>query len=160
MHMPSTMKSTGELADSRAVVERVWNDVVNGRDLEAIDELVADEYIYRGPGCYELTGPAGFRRFITALHEIFEGLTVTVQEYTVEDDRVLSRWTGQGTARETGRPVEWHGATVTHVADGKMVDDWEYWDRLEIAGQIADGWLQRRIVERVSRRATKDLPRE
>lgn len=154
------MKSTGELADSRAVVERVWNDVVNGRDLEAIDELVADEYTYRGPGGYELTGPAGFRRFITALHEIFEGLTVTVQEYIVEDDRVLSRWTGQGTARENGRSVEWHAATVTHVADGKMVDDWEYWDRLEIAEQIADGWLQRRIVESVSRRSTKDLPQE
>lgn len=158
--MPTDGKPPDELKDSRAVVERVWEEVVNEGNLDAIDELVADEYTYRGPGGYELTGPDGFRRFITALHEIFEDLTVTVQEYIVEDDRVLSRWTGRATNRENGRDVEWHGATVTHVADGTMVDDWEYWDRLEIAAHVADGWLEQRIVETVSRRATKDLPRK
>lgn len=149
-----------EANDSLAVVERVWADVVNGGDLEAIDELVADGYTYRGPGGYELTGPTGFRRFIAALHEIFEGLTVTVHEYIVDDGHVLSRWTGRATFRENGRPVEWQGATITHVADGKMVDDWEYWDRLELAEQVAAGWLEQRIVGAVSRRATKDLPQE
>lgn len=158
--MPINETPTEPLTDGRAVVERVWDDVVNGGALDAIDGLVADEYTYRGPGGFELTGPDGFRRFITALHEIFDGLTVTVHEYIVDGDRVLSRWTGRGTYRENGEDVEWHGATVTHVAEGKMIDDWEYWDRLELAEQIADGWLQRRIVEGVARRATKDLPRE
>lgn len=147
-------------SEARAVVERVWSDVVNAGDLDAIDELVAENYTYRAPGGYQLTGPDGFRQFIATLHEIFEGLRVEVHEYIVEDDRVLSRWTGRGIARETGEPVEWQGATVTHVADGRMIDDWEYWDRLELAAQLAEGWLEQRIVQSVSRRATKDLPRE
>ena len=158
--MKTAKIQTHELVDSRTVVERVWEEIVNEGKLEVIDELVADEYTYRGPGGYELLGPEGFRRFIIALHELFEGLTVMVQEIIVEDDRVLSRWTGQATKRDTGRDVEWHGATVTHVSDGKMVEDWEYWDRLELAEQMADGWLQRRIVEGVSRRSTKDLPHD
>ncbi|MFB6112784.1 MAG: ester cyclase [Halodesulfurarchaeum sp.] len=158
--MPTNVKPTEELNDSRAVVKRVWEDVVNGGDLDAIDELVAEDYMDRGPGGYECTGPDGFRRFIVALHEIFEGLTVTVHEYILEDDRVLSRWTGRATSRENGRDVEWHGATVTHITDGKMIEDWEYWDRLELAEQMTDGWLDRWIVDTVSRRATKDLPDE
>lgn len=158
--MSPRMKTTNEQQQNLAVVKRVWSDVVNGGDLDAIDDLVADDYIYRGPGDYELTGPQGFRQFVAALHEIFEGLTVTVHEYIVEEGRVLSRWTGRGTNKETGREMTWEGATVTHVADGKMIDDWEYWDRLELAEQIADGWLERRIVRAVSRRATENLPRE
>lgn len=146
--------------EARTIVERVWTEVVNGGNLDAIDELVADSYTYRGPGGYELAGPDGFRRFIGTLHEIFEGLSVEVHEYIVENDRVLSRWTGSGTSKETGEDVRWQGATVTHVADGKMIDDWEYWDRLELAEQLAEGWLEQRIVQSVSRRATKDLPRE
>jgi hypothetical protein len=39
-----------------------------------------------------------------------------------------------------------------------MIDDWEYWDRLEIAGQIAEGWIERRLIQAVSQRATKSLP--
>lgn len=158
--MATTAKQPTNESESRAVVERVWTDVVNGGTLSAIDELVAEDYRYHGPGGYELTGPDGFRRFIAALHEIFEDLTVVVYEYIVDEDRVLSRWTGQGTYRETGRPVEWEGATVTHVADGQMVEDWEYWDRLEHAEQLATGWLEKRIVDSVSRGATKDLPSE
>lgn len=146
--------------ETRAVVERVWRDVVNGGDLDLLDDLVAEDYTYRGPGGYELTGPEGFRRFIAALHEIFEGLSVTVHEYIVEEGRVVSRWTGRGSYKENGEDVTWEGTTVTHVADGKMIDDWEYWDRLELAEQIADGWLERRIVRAVSGRATKDLPQE
>lgn len=146
--------------ETRAVVERVWTEVVNEGNLEAIDELVADSYTYRGPGGYELTGPEGFRRFIAALHGMFDGLSVTVHEYIVDGDSALSRWTGQGTFAESGTDIQWEGATVTHVADGKMVDDWEYWDRLELAEQLADGWLAERIVQTVSRRATKDLPTE
>lgn len=144
--------------EGQAVVERVWTDIVNDGDLDAVDELVAESYTYRGPGGYELAGPEGFRRFVGALHEIFEDLSVSVHEYIVDEGRVLSRWTGRGTDRKTGKEITWEGATITHVADGKMVDDWEYWDRLELAEQMADGWLEERIVQTVSRRATKDLP--
>lgn len=144
--------------ESRAVVERVWNDVVIGGDLDAIDDLVAERYTYRAPGGIELRGPDGFRRFVEALHDLFVGLTIDVHEYVAENDRVVSRWTGHDTYRETGEGIRWEGATITHVADGQMVDDWEYWDRLELAEQLADGWLQTRLVRAVAKRATEHLP--
>lgn len=158
--MATTAKQSTKAIESRAVVERVWTDVVNGGNLAAIDELVAEEYRYHGPGGFELAGPAGFRRFIAALHDIFDGLTIVVHEYIVDGDRVFSRWTGTGTHRDSGQPVEWAGATVTHVADGQIFADWEYWDRLELAEQIATGWLEKRIVDSVSRGSTADLPTE
>lgn len=144
--------------EGRAVVERIWKDVVTGGELDAIDDLVAEQYTYRAPGGIELRGPDGFRRFVEALHDLFDGLRIDVHEYVVEDDRVVSRWTGRGTYRETGEEIRWEGATITHVADGQMIDDWEYWDRLELAEQLADGWLQTRLVKAVAKRSTEHLP--
>lgn len=141
------------------VVQRVWTEIVNAGCLDVVEDLVAESYTYRGPGGYELKGPEGFKRFVAALHQVFDGLHVDVHEYIVDGGRVVSRWTGRGTFKESGEDVQWRGATVTHVADGKMIDDWEYWDRLELAERVARGWLERRIVQAVSRRATKDLPK-
>lgn len=73
----------------------------------------------------------------------------------MEKDRVLSRWEGYGKYLETNREVRWQGTTITHVANGKMIDDWEFWDRLEIAEQINDSWLHKRIVDLVDKRSWK-----
>lgn len=92
------------------------------------------------------------------LHELFCGIEVTVHEYITEGSRVLSRWTGHGTHEESGRSVTGDGATITHVEGGKMVDDWEYWDRLELAEQLASRWLERQMVGLVARRTMKENP--
>lgn len=144
--------------ESKAVVVRIWQEVVNEGKLNVIDDLVDESYTYRGPGGYELKGPEGFKLFITALHDMFNDLNVTIHEYIVEKDKVLSRWEGYGKYLETNREVRWQGVTITHVANGKMIDDWEFWDRLEIAEQIADSWLQKRIVDLVAKRSTQNLP--
>ena len=109
-----------------AVTRRIWQEIVDDGDLSVVDDLVAEEYVYRGPGGLELHGPEGFRRYIGSLHELFGEIEVTVHEYSADGNRVLSRWTGHGTHRESGREVTWRGATVTRVTGGKMVDDWEY----------------------------------
>lgn len=140
------------------IVERVWQEIVADGDLDLVDDLVAEGYTYRGPGGLEVRGPQGFRRFIASVHDLFSDIDVTVHEYIAQGDRVLSRWTGRGIHRETGRETTWHGATITHVANGKMIDDWEYWDRLEIAEQVTAGWLQRLLVSAVSKQIAEDLP--
>lgn len=150
------MSTTEEQATT--VVDRVWQEVVVDADLDRIDELMASDYIYRGPGGLELHGPQGFRQLIVAVHELLDDVELTVHEYIVEENRVLSRWSGRAREKESDRPVEWHGATISHVADGKITDDWEYWDRLLLAEQLADNWLQRLMVRAVADQATESLP--
>ena len=145
-------------ADSIAVTRRIWREIVEDGDLSVVDDLVADDYVYRGPGGLELHGPDGFRRYIGALHELFGEIELTLHEYIADGNRVLSRWTGRGRHRESGRKVTWRGATITLVEGGKMVDDWEYWDRLELAEQLATGWLQRLLVKTVAKQAQEKLP--
>ena len=142
------------------MTKRIWQEIVDDGDLSVVDDLVAEEYVYRGPGGLELHGPEGFRRYIGSLHELFGEIDVNVHEYIADGNRVLSRWTGHGRHRETGREVTWRGATVTRVAGGKMVTDWEYWDRLELAEQLATGWLQQLLVEAVAKRTKEKLPEE
>ncbi|MDX1616296.1 MAG: ester cyclase [Candidatus Promineifilaceae bacterium] len=141
-----------------AVVERVWQEIVVDADLDRIDELMASEYVYRGPAGLELHGPEGFQHLIAAVHDLLTDIDLTVHEYITQGNRVLSRWSGQAREKQSGRAVEWHGATISHVVDGKIVDDWEYWDRLQLAEQLADNWLQRLLVGAVARQVSEALP--
>ena len=142
----------------RRVVERVWEDVINDGHLDLIDQLVAEKYVYHGPGTLEVHGARGFRRLIASLHELFDDVHVAVHEYITEGNRVLSRWTGRGHSIDAAREVQWRGATITHVEEGRMVEDWEYWDRLELAEQLATGWLRERLVRAVTDGVEARLP--
>lgn len=139
------------------VVDRIWQEIVANGNTEVMDDLVADEYTYRAPGL-EIHGPEGFKRYIVALHELFDNIEVTIHEYIAQDDRVLSRWTGKAVHKKTGRDVTWKGATITHVAEGKMIDDWEYWDRMDLAQQLTAGWLEKKVVDYVANQIKKNLP--
>jgi ketosteroid isomerase-like protein len=144
--------------ESRRAVERVWEEVINERRLDFVEDLIAEEYVYHGPGELEVRGPDGFRRFIGSLHEMFDDVHVTIHEYITEGDRVLSRWTGRGHNIDTDRDVRWRGATITHVVEGRMIEDWEYWDRLELAEQLVTGWMKERLVEAVTGAVEERLP--
>ena len=50
--------------ESKALMRRIWKEVLNERNLEHANELVTDDYVYHGPGGHELKGPEGFRRFM------------------------------------------------------------------------------------------------
>ena len=143
---------------NRRVVERIWHEIVQDGDLDLIEELATEEYVYHGPGGLELHGPDGFRRLIASLHDMSETIDITVHEYITEGDRVLSRWTGEAYIPDAGGGVTWSGATITHVEDGRMAEDWEYWDRLDLAEQLVTGWFRERMVNAVSRAVGEKLP--
>ncbi len=151
------MASTEE---NKAIIGRIWDEIVNGKKLQVADELIASDYVYQGAGGQTLVGPEGFKRFITSLYHIFSGLNVDVHRLIAEDDMVVSHWTMYGTHVESGREVSMAGMTITRLADGKMVEDWELWDRLGIAEQVSRGWIENKIVGSIADRMSKGLPRK
>jgi hypothetical protein len=55
--------NTVSMKQNTRVVARVWQEIVSNGDLGPVDELLAEDYIYRGPGGREVRGPEGFRRY-------------------------------------------------------------------------------------------------
>lgn len=116
------------------VVRDYYARVINGRDLDAVDQFFVDERLVEGvrSGC--------FRYF-----EAFPDMHVSLDELIAEGDRVFLRSTLTGThdgeykgIPATGRHVATECAEVFRVADGKFVG---YWCLTNVAG------LMRQLTE-------------
>lgn len=57
-----------------------------------------------------------------------------MEDQIVEGDRVVSRWTAEGTNR--GKHIRLPGITISQIADGKIVEDWTSSDNLALLRQL------------------------
>jgi steroid delta-isomerase-like uncharacterized protein len=124
---------------ARRLVEDPWKG-----DLDAIDELVAPEFVGHNPPAREPNlGPAGQREFVEKYRSAFPDARVKVESQLGEGDRVVTRWTAHGTHRgelmgidPTGREVTVHGITISRISAGKVVESWSNWDALGMLVQL------------------------
>jgi predicted SnoaL-like aldol condensation-catalyzing enzyme len=143
---------------NKAIVNRVWHEVFNAGKLDVVDELVDTSYVYHGPGHYEMKGPEGLKQFVRGLRTSFSDLHFAVEDLIAEEDKVVSRWTMQGTYKRTNKQVANMGIIITRLVRGKCVEDWEIYDRLFIAEQGATGWFKKRMINVIANRVRKALP--
>ena len=73
----------------------------------------------------------------------FPDIQMTVEEQVAEGDRVVTRWSAQGTHEgelmgvpASGKQVTVSGITIARLADGKIQEEWSNWDGLGLMEQI------------------------
>lgn len=112
-----------------SVVHREFDQAwTSGGDLDAIDDLVTDDFEYHNPLLTTpVRGPDAYRRFVEEFHEVFENVTITAEEMLVQDDRIATRFTTRATPREaflgvevTDEEIEITGISVDHIEGGKL----------------------------------------
>lgn len=124
------------------ITRRLVEDVLNGADLSAIDEIIHPDYVYRGPG-EELRGRAGFRALVDGYRTAFPDMRIAIDELLAVDDGTVLLFTLTGTHRgellgnaATHRPVEVHGIVISRIRDGLVLEEWEILDRLTLLEQL------------------------
>ena len=127
---------------SVAVVKRFYEQGVNQRRWEVVNELLAPDFRHNG----QMLGIAGQRRHLEILYAAFPDVRVEVLETVAQGDRVVTRmtWTGiqQGafmgvTAR--GKRVQWAAISIIRVASGKIAEARVLEDELGLLRQIEHG---------------------
>jgi predicted ester cyclase len=122
---------------NKDLVRAYYDQVINGRDLDAVADFFADERVVEGvrKGCF-------------SYFQSFPDLHVSLDEFVAEGDRVFLRSTLTGThdgeykgIPATGRHVAAEAAEVYKIADGKFVG---YWCLTNVAG------LMRQLTEEVA----------
>lgn len=114
-------------------IARGWFDeVMNARDVDAIDRLYGDEYSYAGPDGSMPRGREMAKRIARYLIDAMPDRVTRVVDQLVDGDRVVTRWSSRGTPTQQlmgrepdGRPVTVHGITISRIANGRIVEDWE-----------------------------------
>ena len=127
-----------------ALIRRTFEEVWTRGNLELADELYARDFVNHDPMNPEVPpGPDGVRRLVTLYREAFPDTQFTVHETIASGDRVVSRWTVQGThtgplynLAPTGRRATVAGISVHRVESGKIAEAWVSWDGLGLMQQL------------------------
>jgi predicted ester cyclase len=138
--------------DDQAIHARTALEQVCARgDLNRARELYAHGFVDH-VNALEFRGQDGIARSVALYRALFPDLRIDVVDQISEGEKVVSRWTLQGTHR--GRPVTLPGITISHFQDGQIAEDWTVSDNLTLLRQV--GLL--RGLALVLRYATGRLP--
>jgi predicted SnoaL-like aldol condensation-catalyzing enzyme len=115
-------------AQNKAVLQRIFDEVINGKNLELADDLYADEHELHPdtPGIGR--GPDGMKSAFAGLHDEFPDIHVAIESMVAEGDMVAVRLTFSGTHAPTGERATWPEMVITRFSGGKAAESWEVAD--------------------------------
>lgn len=131
-----------ELAEeNKQTLQELWERGVAG-DLDAIDELYADDIVYRDPST-ELRGHENVREYLGSWLEAFPDMEFEFHDMIAEDDAVVTYYTARGTHENefqgipaTGNRFEGVGMTLDRFEGGEVVEEINVWDNLTFIDQL------------------------
>ena len=128
------------IADAnKALVRALYEECINGRDLDRLEGLIAPDFI----GARGERGPREFRATIEAVLTGFPGVRFELHDVFAETDKVAARWTFRAVhggrfagIRPSHAEVTQEGNVIYQVRDGQIVRAWLQADRLGVLQQI------------------------
>lgn len=129
--------------ENKAVVQRIYDEVLNGKNLGAIDELLLPDVVdHMAPPGFP-TGIEGAKQMMGMFITAFPDLHISVEDSVADGDKVVTRYTFSGTHQgdmmgiaPTGRQVTVSGIAIDRVVDGKGVEHWEVFDQMGMMQQL------------------------
>ncbi|OGO30668.1 MAG: hypothetical protein A2Z29_02740 [Chloroflexi bacterium RBG_16_56_11] len=120
---------------NKAVMHRVFEEVLSKGNLAIIPELIAPDYVFRSPLGIEIKGPEGFKQNVTMYRTAFPDIHATINDVIAEGDKVAVRYSMTGNFNgpmmgiaPTGKRLETTGAVFVRFAGGREVEASSYTD--------------------------------
>lgn len=128
---------------NKTLVRRFIEDVYNQGNLQVVDDLFGPDFTIPDVLPPVPPGPENIKQHVTAWRNAFPDIHVTLEDLIAEEDKVVYRWTVRGThqgafmgAPGTGRTVTTAGIVILRVANGRFVELWQSYDRLDFLRQL------------------------
>lgn len=127
------------MTDTPIAVARANYEIVNTRDLDAIDRLYHSKVMLNG----QPSRPEEIREYCGAYLAAFEDLTIDVEQFVADGEWVASRVVARGTHTAqfgdlpaTGRQIEVRQNDFVRVVDGQIVECWTLFDQVGLLQQV------------------------
>ena len=138
------------LESNKAIVRRAYLDGLNNRDLSVIEEVFDPEYTVHYPGSEPVHGIDHAKEFLTRFLAAFPDIVFSIDDQVAQGDKVVTRWSAHGTHRgdwqgmpaktkpipASGRPVTFSATDIYLIRDGKILEEWNTLEQLEVLFQI------------------------
>ena len=129
--------------ENKAVARRIVEEVWNKKNLDAIDELIAADYVDHTLPPGVPPGRDGAKAFIGMYVNAFPDVKITIEDMIAKGDKVVTRWSATGTHTgelmgipATGKQITVTGLDITRFSGGKSVEFWGQFDQMGMMQQL------------------------
>ncbi|MBW3628612.1 MAG: ester cyclase [Gemmatimonadetes bacterium] len=130
--------------ENGAVVRRFIDEVFNGGNFSAAEEILAPDYVHHDPATADMgSGREGLEQMVTFYRQAFPDFSVKLDDQIIAEDKVVERWTGRGTHQgalmgipATGRTITATGISIHRLAGGKIAETWTIFDTAGMLRQL------------------------
>lgn len=127
---------------NKKLIEQMFNEVMNGKDLSKVSKYIAPDFIHRGiPNAKG--GPEGFTEVLQQFFSAFPDMRINVEHLLGDGDMVATRghWTGTNKGSfmgmpATGKQVRVEFIDVWKLKDGMCVANWVQMDNAGMMQQL------------------------
>ena len=127
--------------DNKALVRRLC-DANNQRNWTGYDELLAPDFVFHDAST-TIQGREAYQHSLAPFFTAFPDMHYTIEDLIAEGDRVVARYTAQGTQTgglmgiaPTGKQVTLTQIIIYRFANGKYVEGWTNADALGVLQQL------------------------
>jgi steroid delta-isomerase-like uncharacterized protein len=128
--------------DNKALAHR-FIEAINQKDFALIDQIYAPTYVRHDPANPQVRSREDYKQWLTQLCTAFPDLQFTIDDLMADGDKIICRFTSRGThtGQWRGMPTTSKQAVVTgigvsHIVEGKVVEDWYNTDILGLVQQL------------------------
>ena len=128
---------------NKALVRRFYEEGLNKRNMTVVDELLDPDYVYHGVVEGEIRGVEAMKRILVSLYAAIPDDQHMIQEQVAEGDKVVTRFKSTGTPQvefmgiaPSGKQATVDEVTISRVAGGRIVEDWNTWDVFGLLRQL------------------------
>ena len=130
------------LNNNMAMWDSVVREKLNQGLYENIDKAYHQSHIYHGAGGYQMVGTNAMKKVIRDFRAGFSDLYIE-NDIFGSGDRAVNHFRITGThdglwegLEPTGKQIDVTGISINRFDNGKMVEEWEFWDEMTLLKQL------------------------
>ena len=138
----------GITEEEAKAIHDLYVEARNTVNLDLLDGIYAEDVVVHDSGYPEdLVGLDALKEYYSNNHKTFPDIHITFDEMIVKGDRIVVLWTFSGTNTgplhtpsgdipATGKKVQFSGIAIDRVDEGKIVEEWVYFNVLQLLQQL------------------------
>jgi steroid delta-isomerase-like uncharacterized protein len=136
-------KANKELTKNLEMYVSIWDDIVNKRQLDLINETYFDKNVTLVANPENIVGIEDFKAYYQNFLTGFSNITFTVVDAFGQGNKIVKHWIFNGTHTgdffgipATNKEVNVAGVTLVLMKDGKIAQEQDFMDNLEFMQQL------------------------